>query len=126
MAGLKEGYSRSVALPSGGWTIVWDDRIISRSLPCFSPRKGSPPMPRIEVLVEVLSPHADAFSMHLEAMQSEGETVRQGERLLAPLDKLSGLGLEILGDFPPVPMFSTDSESLEALSLSTLALSDPD
>lgn len=68
-------------------------------------------MGKIDVLVEVESTVDDAFEHFSAALDSEVESLELGESLLADL---SGYGLEVQGDLPPVPMFSTQiGESAE-------------
>jgi serine protease AprX len=58
---------------------------------------------KVDVLVEVRRQQPEAFAHFSAAMESEIESLRQGENLVADL---SGMGLEVLGEFAPVPMFS--------------------
>ena len=82
-------------------------------------------MTMIPILVEVKKKQTEAFSRHRAAMSSEVESNSQAESLAS---NLSGLGLEIVGDFAPVPMFSKkkrrDQESGLA-AFATLSLSQP-
>jgi subtilisin family serine protease len=59
-------------------------------------------MSKIRVLVEIANPQPDAFALHTAALFSEREAVNQAEQLVADL---AGYGLEVQGDFAPVPMF---------------------
>jgi serine protease AprX len=58
---------------------------------------------KIRVLVEVPATQPDAFAAHREALGSTRESFRQNEEAARAL---SGLGLEVIGDYAPVPMFS--------------------
>jgi serine protease AprX len=60
-------------------------------------------MPKLRVLVELESPQAEAFETHAAALVSASESNRQAERLATDL---VGLGLEVEGDYAPVPLFS--------------------
>lgn len=60
-------------------------------------------MGKVDVLVEVKRQQPEAFALFKSAMNSEIESLRQGEDVVA---NLSGMGLEVLGDFAPVPMFA--------------------
>jgi subtilisin family serine protease len=72
-------------------------------------------MSRIDVLVEIEQPQPEAFNLFHAAMESEIEAVRQGENLV---QNLSGMGLDVLPDFAPVPMFAErgDIRVLETLA----------
>jgi len=59
-------------------------------------------MPKLRVLIELDQPQPEAFTRHAAALRSSLETFRQSE---SAASKLSGLGLEIIGDYPPVPLF---------------------
>jgi serine protease AprX len=71
-------------------------------------------MGKIDVLVEVEQPREEAFALFHAAMESEIEAVRQGEDLVSDL---AGMGLEVLSDFAPVPMFSSRDSSFERLAV---------
>lgn len=60
-------------------------------------------MGKIDVLVEVEQDRQEAFGMFHAAMESEIEAVRQGEDLV---QDLAGMGLDVLAEFAPVPMFA--------------------
>ena len=60
-------------------------------------------MPRVRVLIEIEKTQADAFEAHAAALSSSSESFRQNEEVA---QDLAGLGLEVVGDYPPVPMFS--------------------
>lgn len=62
-------------------------------------------MGKINVLIEVESEQPEAFASFSMAMDSEIETIKQGEDLVS---NLSGLGLEVLGDLAPIPMFPSN------------------
>ncbi|MEM9218572.1 MAG: S8 family serine peptidase [Cyanobacteria bacterium P01_F01_bin.150] len=62
-------------------------------------------MSTVKVLVEIETRRESAFELHKAASASEGESLRQAEVLASDL---GGLGLDIRGDFPPVPLFSDD------------------
>jgi serine protease AprX len=62
-------------------------------------------MGKIDVLVEVEQTRQEAFGMFHAAMESEIEAVRQGEDLV---QDLAGMGLEVLAEFAPVPMFADE------------------
>ena len=62
-------------------------------------------MAKIKVLVEVASTQQQAFSFHSFAQSSVEESSRQAESVAA---ELSGFGLEVIGDYPPVPLFSRE------------------
>lgn len=55
------------------------------------------------VLVEIKKKREQPFAMHREAMASTVESTKQAESLSS---KLAGLGLEVIGDYAPIPMFS--------------------
>jgi serine protease AprX len=61
-------------------------------------------MGKINVLIEVEKEQPEAFAAFTMAMDSEIESLNQGEDLVS---SLSGLGLEVLGDAAPIPMFPT-------------------
>jgi serine protease AprX len=63
-------------------------------------------MSKIRVLVEIASPQPEAFAMHTAALFSEREAINQAEKLVADL---AGYGLEVQGDFAPVPMFDAST-----------------
>ena len=60
-------------------------------------------MAGISVLVEIRSKEESAFEMHRSALESMDESTRMVEDLGS---SLSGLGMELSGDFAPVPMFA--------------------
>jgi serine protease AprX len=68
---------------------------------------------KTRVLIEVMKKRDDAFQMFGAAMQSERAAVADGESLLS---SFGDLGLEVLPEFAPVPMFGS-----AALSDSTSA-----
>lgn len=72
-------------------------------------------MAKINVLVEVVREQAEAFAIHASAIESDVETFRESEQLLA---NLAGFGLEVTGDIAPVPMFGPTGDALETLELS--------
>lgn len=59
-------------------------------------------MSKIRVLIEVEQRQPEAFSKHAAALGSTVEASRQNESVA---DKLAGLGVEIIEDSPPVPLF---------------------
>jgi len=59
-------------------------------------------MGKINVLIEVKREQPEAFGMFEAAMDSEIESLRQGEDIVS---SLSGMGVDVLGSYPPVPMF---------------------
>ncbi len=59
-------------------------------------------MSRISILVEVTQSVPEAFSA-FESATSASEAVRQSEGFM---DRLAGLGLELGGDNPPIPLFA--------------------
>lgn len=59
-------------------------------------------MGKVNVLIEIEKEQPEAFAAFSAAMDSEFETLKQGEDLAA---NLSGLGLEVLADVAPIPMF---------------------
>ena len=59
-------------------------------------------MPKLPVLVEISQSQPEAFST-FEAASSGSEAVQQSERFM---DRLTGLGLELVGENPPIPLFS--------------------
>ncbi|MBD3886751.1 S8 family serine peptidase [Phormidium tenue FACHB-886] len=63
-------------------------------------------MGKIDVLIEVQRQQPEAFEHFRAAMDSEIEALRQGENLVADL---GGMGLEVLGEFAPVPMFAENT-----------------
>lgn len=60
------------------------------------------------VLLEVTDQPNDAFSLHAAAAASDSEAERQGRRIV-DIFKLTGLGLELDEDGPPVPLFADES-----------------
>src|SRR5262245_50197641 len=60
-------------------------------------------MPRIRVLIEIEQVQPKAFEAHRSALSSASEAYRQNEDLAK---SFAGLGLQIFGDYAPVPMFS--------------------
>jgi serine protease AprX len=62
-------------------------------------------MGKVDVLVEVQRQQPEAFAHFTAAMESEIESLRQGEDLVA---NLTGMGLEVMGEFAPIPMFSQE------------------
>lgn len=72
-------------------------------------------MSKINVLIEIADKRPDSFAMHRSAMGSEVESTTQSEDLGKSLAKL---GLDIQGDFAPVPMFTKDSSEKAVASLS--------
>jgi len=62
-------------------------------------------MAKVKVLVEVEESQPEAFAVSASLMESEDDAVRHGEKLLA---KLAKLGLEVLDDVAPVPMFAPE------------------
>jgi serine protease AprX len=69
-------------------------------------------MTKVNVLIEVEARQPEAFDVFEEAVASEAESVRQGERLL---EQLGGLGIEVQGDAIPVPMFVERTRGAEAM-----------
>lgn len=63
-------------------------------------------MPKISVLIEVESSSRDAFALHAAAFESVTESIKQSEALI---EDLGDFGLEVMGDFAPVPMFSQET-----------------
>jgi serine protease AprX len=57
---------------------------------------------KVRVLIEVKQARGDAFQMFSATMQSERAAVADGEALLS---SLGDVGLEVLPDFAPIPMF---------------------
>ena len=62
-------------------------------------------MPKRSVLIEVVKPLPQAFAAHAAGVASRSEAFRLAEDVAKDLP---GTGVEILGDFPPVPLFATD------------------
>jgi serine protease AprX len=75
-------------------------------------------MPKMSVLVEVESPQANAFETHEAALASASESKRQAEQLVSDL---VGLGLEIVEDHPPVPLFSEATVRSETMGFAAFA-----
>lgn len=75
-------------------------------------------MGKIDVLVEVERPQKDAFSLFHAALESEIEAVRQGESVVADL---AGMGVEVVSDFAPVPMFTKGGQLEAPTALSAFA-----
>jgi len=73
---------------------------------------------KVDVLLELRAPAADAFAMHEAAVESEREAFRQSEQLVADL---AGFGIEVSNEYAPVPMFTTQegtfSVDLEAFAI---------
>jgi serine protease AprX len=65
-------------------------------------------MAKIDVLIEIPRQQPEAFALFHAAMESEIESLRQGEDLVS---HLAGMGLEVLGEFAPVPMFAENTMS---------------
>lgn len=61
-------------------------------------------MAKVKIIIEVLETRDNAFARHFEAMASATESLSQAESLV---QRLAGYGLEVVGDSPPVPIFST-------------------
>ncbi|TVQ04299.1 MAG: hypothetical protein EA381_00440 [Planctomycetaceae bacterium] len=76
-------------------------------------------MSSVSVLVEIKKKQSEAFAMHRAALHSEVESTHQAESLVA---KLTGLGLEVLGDYAPVPMFSKKARQDSGAGLAAFAL----
>ena len=74
-------------------------------------------MSKVDILVEVKKVQESAFAFHATAVESESESQQQAEALVKDL---SGYGLDVLADMPPVPMFSEktvhDQEGFAAFS----------
>ena len=64
-------------------------------------------MPKVNILVEVIKKQTDAFTLHSTAIDSEIDSVKEAESLVADL---TGFGLEVSGDFAPIPMFGEKDE----------------
>lgn len=75
-------------------------------------------MGKVKVLVEVRQTTNEAFALRIEAFRSEAEAIAQGENLVA---SFAGYGLEVEGDYAPVPMFG--SEVIERAELGAAAFS---
>ena len=67
---------------------------------------------KASVLLEIPDLQENAFSLFDVRVQSENESLRASEQLVSDL---SGYGLEVLGDFAPIPMFSSEGEGDEIL-----------
>jgi subtilisin family serine protease len=78
-------------------------------------------MGKVKVLVEVLQTTNDAFALQMEASSSETEAVARSEELVA---SLTGFGLEVEGEYAPVPMFT--EEVIERTELGARAFSSPE
>lgn len=67
---------------------------------------------KVNVLLEIPDRQESAFSLFDARVQSASESLSASERLV---QNLSGYSLEVLGDFTPVPMFSSETEENTAL-----------
>lgn len=77
-------------------------------------------MGKVNVLIEVNNQQPEAFASFSAAMDSEIESLRQGEKIVS---NLSGMGLEVLGDIAPIPMFDEKMVSKANSYLTDLPLS---
>ncbi|HVG44991.1 MAG TPA: S8 family serine peptidase [Longimicrobium sp.] len=80
-------------------------------------------MGKIDVLVEVAQRQPQSFALFAAALDSEIEAVRQGEALVPDL---AGLGLEVVADFAPVPMFALRDEAEAENRVALAAFASPD
>ena len=75
-------------------------------------------MAKVDVLIEVPRQQPEAFALFHAAMESEIESLQQGEDLVA---HLTGMGLEVLGEFAPVPMFAENMVYNDTIGFATFA-----
>lgn len=76
-------------------------------------------MSRVTVLIEVATPHPnDAFSKYRAAAESESESIEQSDSLI---QNLSGYGIELQENYPPVPMFPSQTINDQQKGFATFA-----
>ena len=76
-------------------------------------------MRSVNVLVEIKKQQDDAFALHRAALDSEIESTQQAESVA---ERLSGLRLEVLGDYAPIPMFSKKNRRDNTVGLAAFSL----
>jgi len=64
-------------------------------------------MAKIDVLVEMKQQQPEAFQLHASSLESAAQAARESEKMLADL---AGYGLEVTGEFAPIPMFGEPKE----------------
>lgn len=62
-------------------------------------------MSKVSVLVEVAAEQDAAFTKHMESFSSVAETFEAAERVVERVPKMLGLGVDVVDNFPPVPLF---------------------
>ena len=72
-------------------------------------------MATVDVLIEVSERVDSAFSRHRAAIESASESNNQAENLVS---SLSSLGVDVVGDFAPVPLFTDSMDDDRARSFS--------
>lgn len=81
-------------------------------------------MPKVDVLVEMMSSVDSAFEMHSAAIASDTESTQQAETLMS---SLTNLQLDIQGDFPPVPLFTNSiNDPVDELTSFSASTTNPD
>jgi len=59
-------------------------------------------MAKVDVLVEMKRQEREAFQLHAASLESSAQAALESEKMLADL---AGYGLEVTGEFAPIPMF---------------------